>query len=614
MAMNEASFIGHVASVTGGVVRVRLRVDMPSTMIMIDGESYRVGQVGAFYRIPLGYSNLYAICTQVGADAAPPNLDIRPDIPEGGDEESYRQVSGYRWMTIVLFGEAIGGGFERGVGQYPTVEDEVHIVTTPDLAVVYSGGESDGTITIGSLAAATGIPAHLNLGRLVTRHSAIVGSTGSGKSNLVTVLVNAIASAKDYPASRTLIIDPHGEYASAFSGNGQVFKLRPDKGKGEKNLWVPYWALPIGDLLAITTGGVQPHIDASIREIILDMKKIGCSNLKKPFPADIITADAPVPFDIRKLWFDLDDFERQTFKVAGTGQEEKTRCELEAEGNPQELTPNQYPAASPYNQAPYKNAKKRNIDRQLDLMRSRLSDNRYGFLFQLGDGFMPDAGGKVERDIDELVADWVGHDKPVTILDVSGIPPEILPTVVGTMLKIVYETLFWAMDLAVSGRKQPLLLLIEEAHRFLPENSNAEISKNQTAEILSTIAKEGRKYGVGLMVVTQRPTEIDSTILSQCGTMIALRTTNSGDRAKIAAGFPDDLGGLADLLPALRTGEGLFLGEALPIPSRIRIRRAANKPVGDDPKITDGWAKGPRPSTEHYAVAVENWRRQSNGN
>jgi DNA helicase HerA-like ATPase len=550
MALTEPTFVGHVASVTGGIVRVRLRLDMPSTMIMIAGESYRVGQVGAFYRIPLGYSQLYSICTQVGADAAPPNLDLHSEIQEAGSELIYRRVSGYRWMTIVLFGESIGRRFERGVGQYPTVGDEVHIVVTPDLTVIYGGDESDGTLTVGTLAAASGIPAKLNLGRLVTRHSAVLGSTGSGKSNLVTILVNSIAENPEWPSARILIIDPHGEYASALSGNAKVFRLKPDKGKGEQHLWVPFWALPLSDLMEITAGGFQPHIEAAIREIVLDMKKIAATKLPKPFPADILTADAPIPFDIAKLWFDLDDFERQTFSQSGAAQDEKTKSPLIKAGNSEKLIPNTYPPADPYNKPPYKNQKKRNIERQLDFMRNRLADNRYGFLFQLRDGFMPDQSGKVARDLDQLLADWVGHEKPITILDVSGVPPEILATVVGTMLKLVYETLFWAMDLPVGGRQQPLLLLLEEAHRFVPEGG-----KNPANTILSTVAKEGRKYGVGLMVVTQRPTEIDSTILSQCGTVIALRTTNSADRAKISAAFPDDLGGLADMLPALRTGE-----------------------------------------------------------
>jgi hypothetical protein len=125
------------------------------------------------------------------------------------------------------------------------------------------------------------------------------------------------------------------------------------------------------------------------------------------------------------------------------------------------------------------------------------------------------------------------------------------------------------------------------------------------------IAKEGRKYGVGLALVTQRPSEIDSSVLSQCGSMIALRLTNTADRAKVAAALPDDLGGLADLLPSLRTGEGLFLGEAMAIPSRVRVRKALKKPVGDDPKLPDTWQNTERPAGLLYTQALANWRAQS---
>jgi DNA helicase HerA-like ATPase len=181
-----------------------------------------------------------------------------------------------------------------------------------------------------------------------------------------------------------------------------------------------------------------------------------------------------------------------------------------------------------------------------------------------------------------------------------------LSTIVGTMLRVVYETLFWAQDLPVGGRQQPLLVVIDEAHRFLPEGGNTPAHRT-----LSMIAKEGRKYGVGLTLVTQRPSEIDSAVLSQCGSMIALRITNTADRAKVAAALPDDLGGLADLLPSLRTGEGLFLGEAMAIPSRVRVRKALKKPVGDDPKLPETWQNAERPSRELYTQALANWRAQS---
>ena len=136
MSLSDPTFIGQVASVTGGIVRVRLREDMPTTLVMIEGESYRVGQIGAFFRIALGYTQLYAVCTQVGADAAPSN-SLEADSGSALETPTTERLAGYRWMAVTLFGESIGSQFERGVGQYPTVGDEVHIVTNEDLQVIY---------------------------------------------------------------------------------------------------------------------------------------------------------------------------------------------------------------------------------------------------------------------------------------------------------------------------------------------------------------------------------------------------------------------------------------------------------------------------------------------
>lgn len=134
MARSDPTYIGQVASVSGAVIRVRLREDMPSTLVMIGGESYRVGQIGGFFRLPLGYTNLYAVCTQIGADAAPPG-SVEGSYGAAPEDDTQR-LSGYRWMSVVLFGEALGGEFERGVGQYPTVGDEVHLVTNDDLKII----------------------------------------------------------------------------------------------------------------------------------------------------------------------------------------------------------------------------------------------------------------------------------------------------------------------------------------------------------------------------------------------------------------------------------------------------------------------------------------------
>lgn len=605
MPHTDPTYVGQVASVTGAVVRVRLREDMPSTLVMIGGESYRVGQIGGFFRIPLGYTSLYAVCTQIGADAAPPG-SVEQTTGEALETETHARLSGFRWMTIVLFGEGLGVEFERGVGQYPTVGDEVHLVTNDDLKIIYGWTkEKNGTISIGQIASTSSISADISVAGFVSRHCAIVGSTGAGKSNLVTVLIETVSDGS-LPNARAIVIDPHGEYGSALGDKARVFRVWPDEDAGEKPLWVPFWALPFSELQQLTLGELQPNHEAAIRDQVLDMKTTAANYLANPPPPETLTADSPVPFSIKDLWYKLDRFERITFKISGNQQTESEACEPIEEGNPNELRHARFPPASPYNQKPYKNQKKRNIERHLDLMRSRLMDSRLSFLFSPGSGYDPDSDGKIQRDLDALVREWVGHDKPITIFDVSGLPSEVLPTIVGTMLRVVYDTLFWAQDLPIGGRQQPLLVVLDEAHRFVSEGKESPAHRT-----LSMIAKEGRKYGTGLMLVTQRPSEIDNAVLSQCGSLIALRITNSSDRNKVSAAVPDDLGGLIEQLPSLRTGEGIFLGEVMPIPSRVRIREATEKPVGNDPKLPEVWQVGGRPDGNLYSRALANWRAQS---
>lgn len=506
----------------------------------------------------------------------------------------------------MLFGEGLGNEFERGIGQYPTIGDEVHLVTNDDLKVIYGWSEGkQGTISVGQIAATSGISADIDVAGLVSRHSAVVGSTGSGKSNLVTVLLEAVSDGS-FPNARAIVIDPHGEYATALDDKAHVFRIRPDEAAGERFLQVPFWALPFSELQQLTLGGLQPNQEAAIRDRVLDMKTNAAEKLNNPPPLEALTADSPVPFSVKQLWYELDQFERRTFCKSGNQQGSKDAYPPEEVGDAAQLKPDRYPAASPYNQKPYKNQRKRNIERQLDLMRIRLGDARFSFLFTPSGGYEPNLEGEVQSDLDALVRNWVGHDRPVTIFDVSGLPSEVLPTIVGTMLKVVYDMLFWAQDLPIGGRQQPLLVVLDEAHRFVPDGG--ETSAHRT---LSMIAKEGRKYGVGLMLVSQRPSEIDSAVLSQCGSLLALRLTNSTDRTKIAMAVPDDLGGLVEQLPSLRTGEGVFLGEIMPIPSRVRVRRAKRKPIGDDPGLPEAWQTAQRPDGDLYPQALANWRVQS---
>jgi hypothetical protein len=257
---------------------------------------------------------------------------------------------------------------------------------------------------------------------------------------------------------------------------------------------------------------------------------------------------------------------------------------------------------------PFKNPSPRGLGKQLELAKSRLTDARFSFLFSPGDGLTPSLDGEITSDLDTVVRSWVGSNKPLVIFDVSELPSEVASTVVGLVVRVIYDTLFWAGSSAIGGRSQPLMIVVDEAHRFIPEGVESSAHR-----VLGKIAKEGRKYGVGLTVITQRPSEIDSTVLSQCGTMIALRTTNPADRGRVAAAFPDDLGGLVELLPSLRTGEAILVGEAMFVPSRVRIRLAASALTGSDPVVAERWQQAHRPAAELYTNALQAWRSQRRG-
>ncbi|MCT0206497.1 ATP-binding protein [Synechococcus sp. CS-1332] len=583
MSRSLPTFIGTVQSVTGGTVTIELRNDLVSTLVLVQGESHRLGQIGSFLRIPLGYSSLFGMVTQVGAAATPPHY---------GEEN----LDSHRWVTLTLFGESVSGQFERGISQYPTVGDDVHVITRDLLETIYRSIRTDTSIDVGVLSSSSGIAGTLDLDRMVSRHLAVVGSTGAGKSNLVSVLLDSI-STQGFPSARVIVIDPHGEYGTAVGDNGYVFGVVA----APQPLVVPYWALPAEEFISVALGPLSQGAETAVRDAILELRRDSASRLPNPPPDAVITADSPIPFSARRLWFELDDYERQTLQNRTTGE----LANLLDEGDPQSLRPNRYPPPSTGNVAPFVGAR-RGITRQLELMRSRLSDARYQFLFEPGSELTPNLAGDTTSDLDRLVASWIGHDRPITVFDTSGLPQEVMSLTAGTMLRIVYDSLFWAGDLAISGRQQPLLVVIDEAHRIFPATGESPAKR-----LAAQIAKEGRKYGVGLMVVTQRPSEIDETVLSQCGTMIALRLSNARDRGIVAGTMPDDLGNLTAMLPALRTGEGLVTGEAMPIPSRIRFRLSPRKPVGSDPHIVEAWKKAARPDPALYAEAVVNWRKQT---
>lgn len=583
--------IGEIESVNGSVVSIRLYDNIKSNMPVIKGVVYRAGQIGSFVKIQLGFSNIYGVVTQVGAVAI-------PDALKESYLNDYTKMKNTRWMNAALIGEQVGKRFERGVTQFPTTGDPVHLVTIDDLEIVYGGFEEASSIVVGNISASESLSAKINLDKLISRHGAILGSTGSGKSNAVAVLLEAIA-AKKFESPRILVIDPHGEYSETLKDQSRVFKV--NAGSSENELCIPYWALPFDELMSIFPGNISDSNREYVREKIVQYK-IAQSKLNNlDVEKEMITADSPVPFSLKSLWFELDDAERQTF----VKQRDPTTVEkVIKKGDAENFISNEYPPAGLGSSTPFLNHQAKGLLTFLDGVRGRFKDSRYRFLFSSGD-WNPDLNGKVVKDLEELLFSWLGSAKPITILDLSGIPSEIMSSISGTLLKIVNDALFWGQNTTAGGKKQPLLIVLEEAHNYLHAGE-----KSISSRTVQSIAKEGRKYGIGLLLVTQRPSELDETVLSQCGTMIALRMNNSKDRAHIRSAIQDELQAIVDLLPSLRTGEGIISGEAVKIPSRITFFKVAHAPKGADPKASLEWIK-PRPDITEYKETLRLWRNQS---
>lgn len=589
--------IGEIVSVSGNVISVQLSDSIKSNMPIIDGVVYRIGQIGTFLKVPLGYANLYGIVTQIGAAAIPENLKDLAD-------QDYTKLDNKQWLNIVLVGEQSGQKFERGVSQSPTTGDNVHLVTIKDLDVIYGGYNEKNSITIGNISLSESLNAKIDLNKLVSRHCAILGSTGSGKSNAVGVVLKSIAD-KEFKRSRILVIDPHGEYNSVLKSHSNVYKIKSDLGAEQQELFIPFWALPFDELMSIFSGSLNPTQEDFFREKIIEYKHKGVAENNIIIEGHLVTADSPIPFSLKQLWFDLDDLSRQTFREM---RKPETVTDKIKNGDADTLISNEYEAANAGSGAPFLNNDANtnpSLLKFLNTIRTKLSDSRYQFLFNPKE-YTPDLKGKVEKDLSNLLFDWLGNDKAVTILDLSGIPSEIMTSISGTLLKIIYDALFWGQNIDVGGKEQPLLIVLEEAHNYLKSGENSIASKS-----VQSIAKEGRKYGVGLLLVTQRPSELDETVLSQCGTVIALRMNNSKDRGHIRSAIQDELQTMIDLLPSLRTGEAIISGESVKIPSRIQFFKLANAPKGSDPIVVEKWEDDKEAKIDDYKKLLSIWRNQN---
>ena len=379
----DPTLLGTVEDVSGPTVRIKLNDDTASGLVFVRGEGYRIGQVGSFIRIPAGYLDLFGIVSQVGAGAAPGPPETAP-------------VFGNRWIRAELVGEGgRGRRFERGISQYPSIGDTAHVVTETDLATIYAPGDKRTYVSIGRVASAESIPAYIELNRLVTRHSAVVGSTGAGKSTTLASLLNSLTTPELFPATRIVLLDLHGEYATAFGDSARVLRINANQENGERSLYVPYWALTSDELMNITTSALPPAGLAHFLDAVTAMKRSAKPGGKAfSIPVEDVTADTPLPFSIHKLWYDLHCLQYAThFEQPGKSQSPETwALEKDAKGillkgDALQVRRPKFRQHKDEKQDPEKIRKstQENLMRsQTDALEGRLRDPRLDFLFRPG--------------------------------------------------------------------------------------------------------------------------------------------------------------------------------------------------------------------------------------
>lgn len=616
-----ATVIGTVQDVSGTSVSVTLTSDRFSGLSFVHGQGHKIGQIGSFVKIPVGYIDLYGIVSQVGASAVP-------------EKALQTMQNGLRWMTIQLIGEGYRSGkFQRGISQYPTFEDEVHLVSEVDLQAIYGRSDKQNhLVRVGYVAGSESIDALIDVNKLVTRHSAVVGTTGSGKSTTVAGLLNVLSDESRFPSARIIVLDLHGEYGKALGDRANIFKINPDSRKAnEHRLCIPFWALNFDELMRVTFGTLPP--DGKARNIILERVLAAKIQTLTAQPIDgvdpcSITADSPVPFSLNKLWYELYCHEFGTYLSAGganPADQGSWAYECDGAGNrlvgdaqagiPPRFRKVKNVAADPekinYLPDPL------NIRSALEGLGAKLRVARYDFLLKPEDWY-PELNGTTKRGLADLVRQWLGSGRPVTILDLSGIPSTVTNDIIGNILRVLYDSLFWARSLSEGGRERPLLIVMEEAHSYLGDSGDSAASI-----ATQRIVKEGRKYGIGAMIVSQRPAEINATILSQCGTFFAMRLSNGTDRSHVTSALSDNLEGLTSMLPVLRTGEAIILGEAVSLPMRTMIQAPPRdrRPDSQDPLICDevlpeesmspgGWNLRNHIEPD-YRYFVETWLQQN---
>ncbi len=513
---NEGVVIGRVTEIAGSGSQIavdsamlaKVRSESDHTLSM-------AGQVGSQVKVNVGDRWLIA--------------NVRTLAADGADKNRVNAYIDFLGEGQAIEGTTDVGKFRRGVTQFPIPGSPVLAVSEADMRQMFAA-ENRAHIEIGTIYPTRDIRGALYIDAMLGKHFAVLGSTGTGKSTSVALILHRICELA--PEGHIVMVDPHGEYSAAFKGAGEIFDVN--------NLALPYWLMNFEEHceVFINTEGADKQRD---RDILA--KCLLAARSKHRLSEDIprLTVDSPIPYLLSDLLSLI------TTEMGHLDTSSDT--------------------------APYMRLKSK--------IEELKADPRYSFMF---------SGMLVADTMSEFVSKIFrlpGQGKPISIVDVSGIPSDICSVVVAVLARMVFDYAVWSRN----ESQRPILLVCEEAHRYIPsERINA---NSAVGNILGRIAKEGRKYGVSLGLVTQRPSDLAEGVLSQCGTILSMRLNNDRDQAHVRSAMPEGARGFLDVIPALRNRECIVCGEGVSVPIRIEFDNLEEekRPASDDPVFSDLWTQ-----------------------
>lgn len=588
-SFTEEQGIGEVRSVETSRITVRVT----------DGQRLQKARVGRLVAIQsMGDEWLIGIIERVWRHPVELPTLAEAEMPE--DQAVIQQEENGVAISLVGTYRARDGQkrdtFSRAVFALPEINRPVFPIEEKSLEdfmgilSASSKAEAAAPLKVGTYTLDGKATAYIDGDKLFQRHAALLGSTGSGKSFTVASILEQSAQ---LPHTNMIVLDLHGEYSSMkFASHYRIAGIGDLKDAREGAIFLPFWLLTYDEMQSVfvdRSGDNAPNQALALMDSVIEMKRGAIEALKRVDLLDGFTVDTPVPYRLSELVQSLDS---KNEEVIPTGEEYVSGAKK----------------GLPKTEKGPLNGK---LSRFLIRLKTKMNDRRYAFMYQAPAEYETyDALHALAKKLLGTGNAKDGVNPGIKIIDFSEVPSDILPVVVGLVARLVYQVQFWSDPGPAGDERHPVVIVCDEAHLYLPSSaaSTGPLEK-RALENFERIAKEGRKYGVGLLVVSQRPSDVSTTILSQCSNIISLRLSNKTDQGVVKQLLPESLEGLMEVLPTLDVGEAVVVGDATLLPTRIRM----NKPVHEPRSATIAfWSRWAKPKKEvDLVAAVENMRRQS---